>query len=218
MDLSHLRFLLLIVPLFLISGAIHECAHAWAAYRLGDPTAKMMGRLTLDPRPHIDPLGLVMIILGFLFSGFLIGWMKPVPVNNFNFRHQRRDFALVALSGPGSNLIQATIWYVLFLSLRGLQPALSGEMLSTILTLCVYGVILNMSLIVFNLIPVPPLDGSRVLAWLLPSRYAVTLDRMEQFGILILLVLLWTGIIRLIFGPVLNGALWLFPGIPSFMG
>lgn len=209
----HWSYLILIVPLFLFSGAVHECAHAWAAYKLGDPTAKMMGRLTLDPRPHIDPIGLLMIILGFL-SSFLIGWMKPVPVNTFNFRHPRRDFALVSLSGPGSNLLQAVVWYLLNRLVWVSGQVLPDEIVRLLTILSALGVILNISLLVFNIIPVPPLDGSRALAWLLPPRQAAVLDRIEPYGFFILLGLLWLGILQDIFVPLRDFALtWLFPGI-----
>jgi Zn-dependent protease len=171
------QLLVLGLPAFLLGIILHEVAHGWVAYRLGDPTAKMMGRLTLNPRAHFDPIGALM----FLFIGF--GWAKPVPINPSNFRDRRAGMAISAIAGPLANLAQLIAWSALFHAYRllALGP-------SIILDVLVYGVWINAILMIFNLIPIPPLDGSRILAWMLPDREAYLLDRLEPFGFLILLI------------------------------
>jgi len=201
--------LIVLIPLFLLSVSIHEFSHAWAADRLGDPTPRAMGRLTINPRAHIDPLGAVMFVIAF-FSRFFIGWAKPVPVNIYNFRHPRRDFALVAISGPASNLIQALGWYLIWLAFL-MAPASAVKEIAS--ALCGMGVVLNVALLCFNLIPVPPLDGSRLLAWLLPAEQAAHLDRLEPYGFLILLLLIWTGVLDIIYPPLFGMMIRIFPGI-----
>ncbi len=207
---ERLAHLILALPIFLSAITFHEYMHAWAADRMGDPTPRAMGRLTLNPRAHLDPLGSLMFVISSL-SGFFFGWAKPVPINHFNFRHPRRDFAFVALSGPGANFMQAVGWYALWSFLHAVfaYPSAAAQMLLTFTSL---GVIVNLVLLCFNLIPIPPLDGSRVLAWLLPARHAAVLDKMEPFGFIILLMLIWTNLFGLIYYPVLGAALRLFPG------
>jgi Zn-dependent protease len=203
--------LLLLLPVFLLSISLHEFAHAWAATKLGDPTPRALGRLTVNPRAHLDPLGTIMFIAGFLFQGFLFGWAKPVPVNHFNFRHPRRDFALVALSGPGSNFMQAIGWYLLWLAFLFALP-FSFFLREPISYLCELGVLINIILCCFNLIPIPPLDGSRLLAWMLPPRQAAVIDGLERYGMLILMVLILTGIFGVIYSPLFHAVISLFPG------
>jgi Zn-dependent protease len=209
---NSIETLLLTLPIFLLSISFHEYSHAWAAYRLGDPTGKAMGRLTADPRAHIDPLGLVMFILAVLFGGYFIGWAKPVPVNHYNFRQRRRDMALVSISGPAANLLQAVAWYMLLRLFLLMFPFPLSVMLVVIKFLKL-AVIVNIVLLCFNLLPIPPLDGSRVLAWLLPARQAGLLDKMEPFGFIILLGLLWTGLLGVLYRPLMYLVLWLFPGL-----
>jgi len=203
-----------ILPVFLLALAVHESAHAWTAYRLGDPTGKRMGRVTLNPLPHLDPIGTIMMLASIIFPGFIfIAWAKPVSVNIYNFRHPRRDFAITSIAGPVSNLLQAYLWYGLLLLLANLRlpygffPEFFGRVF-------LFGVLVNIALLVFNLIPIPPLDGSRVIMWLLPPRQAESYMRLEPYGFLILLLLVWTGALSIIYLPLLKIISHLFPGLP----
>ena len=166
----------------LVSLTIHEAAHAWTADRLGDPTARMLGRVSLNPLVHMDPIGTLLLPLIAAFSHLpLIGWAKPVPVSTRNLRHPRRDFMLVAAAGPISNLLQAVVAAVL---LR-VSPA------TGVLYLAVE---INLLLAFFNLIPVPPLDGGNVMLGLLPPRAAAAYSQVRQYGFIVLYALLLTGI------------------------
>lgn len=174
---------------FLISGAFHEFAHAWSAFRLGDETAAHAGRLTINPLPHIDPVGLIFLIL-IAISGIGIGWMKPVPVNPYNLRNPRRDMMLIALSGPVSNIILAAFFVLIF----KLAPSLYAEA-NPIGRLLVIFLRLNMLLAAFNLIPIYPLDGSKVVEGLLPESLAETWSQSYRYGFIILVVLFVTGLL-----------------------
>ncbi len=179
---------------------IHEAAHGYAARALGDRTAEALGRLSLNPLRHIDPMGTI-IVPGLLLAlgGFLFGWAKPVPVNMRNLRQPRRDMALVAFAGPLSNAAQALIWaLVLKLSLPMAADS-SGWM--GISYMATAGIVINLVLMVLNLLPLPPLDGGRVLTGLVPERVALKLDRVERYGIFILLGLLVVGWLSPILGP-----------------
>jgi len=173
----------------LISLTIHEAAHAWTADRLGDPTARRLGRVSLNPIVHIDPIGTLLLPLIAAVSHFpLIGWAKPVPVNPRNLAHPRRDFMLVAAAGPISNLLQAVIAAAIF---RGLFSAGNGSGVAA--SAVQDAVVINLLLAFFNLIPVPPLDGGNVALGLLPPALAVPFSKVRQFGFLILYALLFTG-------------------------
>jgi Zn-dependent protease len=186
-------FISFIVLLF--SLTVHEMAHAWTADRLGDPTARLLGRVSLNPIVHADPIGTVLFPLLALVSGApLIGWAKPVPVNSGRLGNPRRDFILVAAAGPASNLLMA-VAAALVLSVLPISPKIQGEAnvsvpLATILS---QGLRLNVLLAVFNMIPIPPLDGGNVLAGLLPPRLAVSFNRLRPYGFLLLYALVFSG-------------------------
>jgi Zn-dependent protease len=175
----------------LLSLTIHEAAHAWTADKLGDPTARALGRVSLNPLVHIDPFGTVVLpIIAMLSHLPLIGWAKPVPVLVRNLRNPRRDFMFVAAAGPVSNLLQATVAAAL---LRlAWNPAQSSEpgLLATVLFLAVQ---INLLLAFFNLIPVPPLDGGNVMLGLLPRRLAAAYASVRQFGFIVLYALMFSG-------------------------
>jgi Zn-dependent protease len=184
----------------LVSLTVHEAAHAWTADRLGDPTARMLGRVSLNPVVHIDPIGTLLLpILAALSHLPLIGWAKPVPVNIRNLRNPRRDFMIVAAAGPISNLLQAAVWAVV---LRGLLAA--GVTQSFALLLLEEAVYVNLMLAFFNLIPVPPLDGGNVALGLLPPRIAAHYAQVRQFGFIILYVLMYTGVASALIYPPAN--------------
>ena len=188
--------LVLLVPAFLIAVTVHELAHGLVADRLGDPTARAQGRLTLNPLPHIDPLGAI----AFLLAGF--GWARPVPVNAYNLRHPRRDMAWIAAAGPLSNFAIAFVGLVgLVLSQRLAPSPFVAEPLAGLL-IAVFR--FNLALAIFNLIPLPPLDGGHFLPYFVPAASWSTLHRLEQYGPMILLLLVMSGATRYIVAPVMG--------------
>jgi len=187
------------VPI-LAAVVLHELAHGHVAFRLGDPTAARLGRLTLNPFAHVDLFGTVLLPLILLFTGapFLFGYAKPVPVNFLNLRNPRRGMVLVALAGPGMNLLLAGLSALAFRSLLSLHipdNELLTSNLAVIALMAKYSVAINVSLAVFNLLPLPPLDGGRAATGLLPRLPALALARLEPYGMLILLMLLMTGLL-----------------------
>ncbi|MCJ7805657.1 site-2 protease family protein [Patescibacteria group bacterium] len=203
---------------FLVAITVHEASHAWMADRLGDPTARAMGRLTLNPLAHLDIYGTVLIplILIFLGSPIVVGWAKPVEYDPYNLANPKRDAALISLAGPASNLIIATL-SALFLRLT-LAPFSSAIALSGLF----YALILvNVGLAIFNLIPVHPLDGGKILIGLLPKKEAYELDIfLRRYGLVLLLFLLFplfggNSLISIVIYPIINVILRLFiPGNP----
>ncbi|KUJ72223.1 peptidase [Thiomicrospira sp. WB1] len=194
----------------LLAITLHEVAHGWMASRLGDQTARMLGRVTLNPFKHIDPIGTVLVPLALLFlGGFVFGWAKAVPVSQRNFKRPQRDMAWVALAGPAANLVMALGWLALIKVAMSLGATLeSGGTGSAqfLLYAGVAGVTINLLLMVLNLLPLPPLDGSRVLAAFLPRKWVWHYYRLEPYGLFILLGLLFLGIL----GPLISGPfLWL---------
>lgn len=182
-----------IITVLLMAVVCHEYAHGWVAARCGDPTARMMGRLTLNPLKHIDPIGTVVVpILCKLFLGFPFGWARPVPVNFAQLHNPKRDMIWVALAGPVTNIALAFI-FSLFLHLDA--PAFAQGFLYL-------AIFINLILAVFNMIPIPPLDGSRVMMGLLPHELARPYARLEPFGIIIVVVLLQVGALDFIWSVV----------------
>jgi Zn-dependent protease len=186
-------FISLVVLLFALS--VHEMAHAWTADRLGDPTGRLLGRVSLNPLVHADPIGTLLFPLLAALSGVpLIGWAKPVPVDVSRFGNKRRDFMLVAGAGPASNLVLAFV-AALALRLVPIQAVSAGEasVSMPLAVLLVRAIQLNVLLAVFNMIPIPPLDGGNVLAGLLPRRVAVGFDFLRPYGFMVIYALMLTG-------------------------
>ncbi len=212
------------VVVLVLAFSVHECAHAWTAWRLGDPTARMLGRVTLNPLKHLDPFGsVIMPLLALFYHWPLIGWAKPTPVTGRNFKNYRRDDILVTLAGPASNLISATIALILLLVIKHLVPGgilaietavalashipgVATENLPTLfpIALFLYFVILiNLLLFVFNLIPIPPLDGSHVVRHFLPYKALQLYDRIGMFGLFLLFLVGGSFIFSIFVSPLL---------------
>lgn len=192
-----------------VSLTVHEAAHAWSAFRLGDPTAALLGRLSLNPAVHVDVIGTLVFPMVALMTGFpLIGWAKPVPVDMRNLRTPRRDFALIALAGPVSNIGMAIVAAVAFTVVR---PMIDGSAAATLVaTALLLGVLVNVLLAVFNMLPVPPLDGGNVLMGVLPEGAAALVNRMRPFGFILLYLMMFSGVLSAIILPVRNVVLsWL---------
>ncbi|MBK9236068.1 MAG: site-2 protease family protein [Rhodoferax sp.] len=201
MDIANLIQTVAIYALpVLFAITVHEAAHGYAARHYGDNTAYMLGRITLNPVKHIDPVGTILmpLLLYFATSGaFLFGYAKPVPVRFGNLRNPKRDMVWVALAGPGANLAQALAWGALFLVLSG-----AGVTEPFFLKMCQGGVLVNVVMFVFNLFPLPPLDGGRILVGLLPHRQAEMVSRIEPWGFFIVMALVIFGVVS---------ALWMRP-------
>jgi Zn-dependent protease len=201
MDIAHIIQTVAIYALpVLFAITVHEAAHGYAARHFGDNTAHMLGRITLNPIRHIDPLGTIAmpLLLYFATAGaFLFGYAKPVPVNFGRLRNPKRDMIWVALAGPGANVVQAIGWTVLLYVLVA-----SGVEERFFIEMCRAGVLVNLVMFAFNMFPLPPLDGGRILVGLLPNQLAYTVSRVEPFGFFIVLALVLTGVV---------GNLWLRP-------
>jgi len=203
-DLSVYQILAIAILPTLFAIALHEVAHGWVAYRLGDSTAYMMGRLTLNPLKHIDPIGTVLVPAILIFTvGFAFGWAKPVPINWRNLKKPKRDIALVAVAGPASNLLMAIAWG-LVAKIASLLPESLAVVSEPLLYMGLFGILINTILMVFNLVPIPPTDGGRVATSLLPTPAAIMLEKVEPYGMFIIVGLLLTGILWQIIGPIIN--------------
>lgn len=191
----------------LFAITFHEAAHALVANYFGDKTAKMLGRLSVNPLRHIDLIGTILVpVITLVLSGFVFGWAKPVPINSSQLRNPRRDMVLVSAAGPLSNLIMAFFWACCFKLATMLDPKSSNIALFLLLTSRA-GILINLLLAYFNLIPIPPLDGGRVVACLLPVRQALIYEKIEPFGFFILLALLFSGILGWLLNPAISWSL-----------
>lgn len=185
----------------LFAITVHEAAHGYAAKYFGDLTAERMGRITLNPFKHIDPIGTILLpALSIMLGGVLFGWAKPVPVNFGQLRRPKQDMLWVALSGPASNFVMAVCWGLL-LARVGLFPESSQAYLSQ---MSLAGIQINLVLLVLNLFPLPPLDGGRIAVSLLPMKAAIKFAQIERYGMFILIALLFTGILGMLLSPVLR--------------
>lgn len=180
-----ITILMLIVPLFL-SVTFHEWAHGYVAYKFGDPTPKLQGRLTLNPFAHLDPVGTLMLfIIG-------IGWAKPVMLNPLNYPGKTQQM-LVALAGPASNFLLAMVFGVILVLLQVLNPSGNSEIFKTLVMSINIIIRINLILAIFNMLPIPPLDGSRVLAWMMPKQLEYYYLALEPYGLFFLLIILFSG-------------------------
>jgi Zn-dependent protease len=209
---------------FAFAISVHESAHGWVAERLGDPTARWLGRITLNPIKHVDLIGTIIFPLMLALLGApIIGWAKPVPFVARNLRNQRRDPALVGLAGPAANILVAVGVILVLVVLKGLMPSFR-DLLNAMIMAGAQGAsgiaapliyllfslaMVNLVLAVFNLIPIPPLDGSHVVGALLPPRLHWQWVQLERYGFLLLFALLWTGFLGVIFKPFVNALLWI---------
>ena len=200
-NLSTVQFAAIAILPLLFGITLHEVAHGWVAKLLGDKTALMMGRLTLNPIKHIDPFGTILVPgLMMLAGGAIFGWAKPVPVTWQNLRNPKRDMALVALAGPMANLGMAFIW-ALIARLGILLNAVSPWASVPMILMGKVGIVLNLVLMVLNLLPLPPLDGGRIMTSLLPGPLSYRFSRIEPYGFFILIALLMTGVLWKLLGP-----------------
>ncbi|MCK9239116.1 site-2 protease family protein [Desulfocurvus sp.] len=198
------RIAVMAVP-FLLAVTCHELAHGLAALWYGDPTAKQAGRLTLNPLPHLDPMGTLVFVITAMTGGFIIGWAKPVPVNPRHFRNVRQGLIVVSAAGAAANALLAVLFLAAFSLLRNNIPA-PGSFLEPyfdpLYLIAQFGVVINVVLAVFNLLPIPPLDGSKILAELLPPAWAWKYMQLERYGLIIIVLLVVTGALRFVFQPV----------------
>lgn len=204
------KLAIFVIPM-IFAITVHEAAHGYIARKLGDKTAEMLGRLTLNPLKHIDPVGTILVpLVVYLFSGFIFGWAKPVPVDWRNLRKPKRDMGLVALAGPGANLLMALIWAIM-VHIGALTLQSYDWFAVPMLLMGVAGVLINSILMALNLLPILPLDGGRVLVSLLPPRQAQVYSRSEPFGLIIVVALLMTHLLGAILGPVVGLTINLLP-------
>ena len=197
-----LQILIFAIPV-IFAITVHEVAHGWVAANLGDPTAKSLGRLTLNPIKHADPIGTVALPLMMVFLSMPpFGWAKPVPVDWRNLRQPRRDMAIVAAAGPLANLAMLLIW-VLFLATLN-STGVTGSYFYLLSDMAIVGIKINTVLMVLNLFPLPPLDGSRIVTAFLSPAWAIRYSKLEPWGLMILVLLLFTGVLGAVLYPIMN--------------
>jgi Zn-dependent protease len=202
MDFSSLERIALAAVPIILAITVHEAAHGYVAKMFGDGTAWMLGRVTLNPFKHIDPIGTVVVpLITLLLGGFLFGWAKPVPVNFNNLRHPKSDMFWVAAAGPAANFVMGLLWAALFgLASRGGPFASAG-----LQVMAMIGVGINVALMVLNLLPILPLDGGRIAVSLLPPRLAASYAQTERYGFFVVIALLVTGVLGWLLGPLFDG-------------
>ncbi len=207
---STVQHLIIAAIPILVAITFHEVAHGFVANKLGDPTAKMMGRLTLNPLAHIDPIGTIIVpVMLFILSNgaFIFGTAKPVPVNFYNLKRPRRDSALVSAAGPATNIMIAFFSILVYILIQVIFPpssssAFNQKIITPLVIMVQYSISFNIFIAAFNLFPVPPLDGGRIATSLLPTKYAYHFSKLEPYGILIVLALWFTGIAHYIIVPI----------------
>ncbi len=217
MEFSLLETILLYAIPIILAITLHEAAHGYVARRLGDDTAYMLGRVTLNPLKHIDPVGTIAVPLGLLLlsklaggGGFLFGWAKPVPVNFGNLHNPKSDMFWVAAAGPGANLLMALLW-ALLLKFGG--PLDKPGFMAT---MAIQGITINIVLMVLNLIPIPPLDGGRIMVSILPNALAYRFAQIERFGFMLVIVLMATGMLNIVMTPLVRSSLHLISALFGF--
>ena len=182
---------------------VHEAAHGYAAKLLGDKTAYLLGRVTLNPLKHLDPVGSVIVpLILLILGGIVLGWAKPVPVTGANFKHPRRDFAIVSAAGPIANFAMAILWAAIAkVGVIMVVNQLYGG--RALYAMGIAGIVINLMLMLVNLLPVPPLDGGHILASLLPKSWSRVYSKLEPFGLIIILLLLWLGVLARLLRPLM---------------
>ncbi len=202
MELSPIQYFTISIIPVLLAITVHEAAHGYAAKHFGDKTAYFLGRITLNPIKHIDPIGTVVIpgMLLLLSAPFLFGWAKPVPVNFSNLNNPKKDMMWVALAGPASNLAMAIIWAIIL----GLFKSSGASYALFIIGMAQVGIMINLVLMLLNLLPIPPLDGGRMAVSLLPSPWSYKLASLERYGMFILIFLIVSGLLSAILLPLLR--------------
>lgn len=215
MDISNIiQRLAILVPPILLAVTVHEMAHGWVAYRLGDPTAKMQGRLTFNPIRHLDPVGTIVFLLTQT-----IGWARPVPVDPRYFKSPRRDMIWVSLAGPGANILLAALSALVLRETADFMQGIWGSPLyfaRPLVYMAYVSVQINIGLAIFNLIPIPPLDGSKILIGLLPVRLALWYEQFERYGFILILILVFTGVTGRIIIPLIIYLNRLFLGVTPY--